>query len=343
MVESFLVTLPTRAAASRAEPKPPLGVIDSLSSGFATVASHLSLILFPALLDLFFWLGPRLGVAPMMGRLIDYLSSFPASDPNSAQSITVMVELFKLAGERTNVFSFLSTSPLGIPSLMAGQFADPIPIGQPLMLSISSFLLFFTLALALTITGLLIGTTYFYFISVNFADDERPSLTEILKRVTVNWAKLTTFGIMVAVVIFFASLPVFLIIGLLRLLSPGLGEIGQAVWGAMMLWVLLYLAFSVHGMVLKNRGVFGAIWDSIRLVQWNLLSVMGLFIIIFLLNWGLGYLWGLPRTDSWLTLAGIGGHAFVSTALVAATFAFYKDRYRWWVEMRQWLMTQKKK
>jgi hypothetical protein len=51
--------------------------------------------------------------------------------------------------------------------------------------------------------------------------------------------------------------------------------------------------------------------------------------------------WNLPAPDSWVTLAGIGGHAFVSTGLVTATFVFYKDRYRWWVEMRQWLPTIK--
>jgi hypothetical protein len=343
MVESFLVTLPTRAASSRAEPKPPVGVIESLTAGFETVASHLGLILFPALLDLFLWLGPRLSINPMMARFISFINSVPAGDAEGLQSRAVIVELFKLLGERTNLFSFLSTSPLGIPSLMAGQFTDRFPDGQPLTWSISSFLLFLTLALAFTITGLLIGTMYFYSISINFADEGRPSLLEMLTRVMLNWAKLTSFGIMVGLTAFFASVPIFLIIGLLSMLSPGLAAIGQAVWGAMMMWALLYLAFSMHGMVLKNRSVFGAIWDSIRLVQWNLLSVMGLFIIIFLLNWGLGYLWGLPGADSWLTLAGIGGHAFVSTALVAATFAFYKDRYRWWVEMRQWLLAQKKK
>ena len=30
----------------------------------------------------------------------------------------------------------------------------------------------------------------------------------------------------------------------------------------------------------------------------------------------------------------------ISTALVTATFVFYQDRYRWWVEMRQALVAR---
>ena len=44
-------------------PKLP-GIIDTLSAGFQTVNRHLYLLLVPILLDLFYWLGPRLTVKP---------------------------------------------------------------------------------------------------------------------------------------------------------------------------------------------------------------------------------------------------------------------------------------
>ena len=55
---------------------------------------------------------------------------------------------------------------------------------------------------------------------------------------------------------------------------------------------------------------------------------------------GAELLWNIPADSSWLLLLGLGGHAFISTALVAATFVFYQDRYRWWIEMRQTLMAR---
>jgi hypothetical protein len=31
----------------------------------------------------------------------------------------------------------------------------------------------------------------------------------------------------------------------------------------------------------------------------------------------------------------VAGHSLISTALIASTFGFYQDRYRWWMEVRR--------
>lgn len=337
-------------ASPRKAPDPPVGVIESLTGGFETVASHVGLILLPAALDLFLWLGPRLSINPIMQKLIDLLNSVPAPDTASAENQRTTVEFFKAVGERANVFNLLSTAPLGVPSMMAGQLPDALPGGRPVVLFLNNELLFLILALACLLLGLLLGAAYFSLIGSLLRDPKLAS-AEVARRIIINWAKLAAFGILFVILAFFISVPFVLAVGLLQVLASALLSavaggglaallIGLAVtvWNAVLLWMLLYAAFALHGMVLKDRGVFGAIWDSARLVQWNLMAAMGLFIVIFLINWGLGYVWSLPKPDSWLTLAGIGGHAFVSTGLVAATFVFYKDRYRWWIEMREWLL-----
>ncbi len=323
-------------------------MIESLTAGFETVASHLGLILLPMALDVFLWLGPHLSINPIVIRLISYFSSLPVPDADMAQNQQTTIEMLKFIGKyvlkQDNVFSMLSTAPLGIPSLMAGQLPVALPGGQPLILSVSNELLFLTLALVFALLGLLLGAIYFNMVGLLLRDgDAVPALPQTVRRIITNWANLTAFCLIVGVVVVFASLPAIIFITLLQLVSPLLGELAQSIWGALVLWVFAYLTFSLHGMVLKGRGVLGAMWDSVRLVHWNLWAVMGLFILIFLLNWGLGYVWSLPKPDSWLTLAGIAGHAFVSTALVAATFVFYKDRYRWWAEMRQWLLATAKR
>ena len=336
-----------QARAALSEPKPPVGVIESLTTGFEAVASHLGLILLPMTLDVFLWLGPHLSINPIVIRLINFFGSLPAPDANAAQNQQATIEMLKFMGKyllkQDNVFALLSTTPLGVPSLMAGQLPVTLPGGQPAILPLNNELLFLTLALTFALLGLLLGAIYFNMVgSLLRNGDARPALPQTIRRIITNWANLAAFCLIVGVAVTFASLPAIIFITLLQLISPLLGELARSVWGALVLWVFAYLAFSLHGMVLKGRGVFGSMWDSVRLVQWNLWAVMGLFILIFLLNWGLGYVWSLPKSDSWLTLAGIGGHAFVSTGLVAATFVFYKDRYRWWAEMRQWLLANAK-
>jgi hypothetical protein len=56
----------------------------------------------------------------------------------------------------------------------------------------------------------------------------------------------------------------------------------------------------------------------------------GLFLLLFvLINQGLNFLWTTPAQTSWWMLVGIGGHAFISTALLAASFIYYRDINAW--------------
>lgn len=60
------------------------------------------------------------------------------------------------------------------------------------------------------------------------------------------------------------------------------------------------------------------------------LPTSGLFILaVFLLSTGLNYLWSVPPDDSWMVLVGIAGHAFIRTALLSASFVYYRDMNAW--------------
>ncbi len=72
-------------------------------------------------------------------------------------------------------------------------------------------------------------------------------------------------------------------------------------------------------------------------MQFSLPQAASLFVVIVIVNYGLSLVWNIPPDDSWLLLLGVAGHALISTALVAATFVFYQDRYRWWMEVRRGL------
>jgi len=342
---------------SRAEPKPPVGVIDSLSTGFEIVASHIGLVLFPALLDLFLWLGPQLAIYPLRQKLAEFVMRAQLTEAANAPGVQVIMTLLRILGERiNNIFGFLSTAPLGVPVLMTARSTDTNSGGPLLILTDDSSLAFITLVIGFSILGLLLGTIYFVIIARLLDDRNKFSLRTLIGRVLKNWARLTALGVIWVMLGILLALMFIFVYGLCELLLivlkgilPLALEIGptavawsQLIVGTVGLWLLILLAFSVHGMVLKNRGVLGSIWDSVQLVNWNFLSVVRLFLLAYLITIGLNYVWTLPDPDSWMRLLSIGGHAFISTGLVAATFVFYKDRYRWWTEMREWLMTQNK-
>lgn len=404
MVKSGIVTVSIRT-----EPKPPVGVIESIGAGFETVATHIGLILIPVLLDLFLWAGPKITFQPLVDRFAAVSAAVSATQPADArQQLQAQnqstVRLFSSLGQRINVFSLFSTTPVGVPSLMvekllnefsdsdpslvftnsdwrivsrleegqvvpmdwqaftaivallfllfnvvslalpgfdAGRLGHP-PAAPPLTLALTHELQFVLFAIALPLVGLLL-TAWYYSQIGSVLREPAATARQLVRRSTINWARLTAFNLVFRFFIVCIGLPFILFLAVVQLLSVELSGVLASLGMTAGLWLMVYISFTMQAMVLQDRGVFGAVWDSIRLVHISLISVIGLAVLSFVLNWGMNFLFSLPETGSWLTLLGILGHAFVSTSLVTTTFVFYKDRYRWWTEMRQWLVTQARK
>jgi hypothetical protein len=62
--------------------------------------------------------------------------------------------------------------------------------------------------------------------------------------------------------------------------------------------------------------------------------------VFVLINTGLNFLWNTPSQNSWWMLVGIAGHAFVSTALLAASFIYYRDINAWLTVVLEQLQRQ---
>src|SRR5258708_22334215 len=108
-------------ATIRTEPKPPVGVIESLGTGFETVATRAWLLLIPIILDLFLWVGPKVSFEPLVQRFETVSSAWSASQPpdvrkqlDSQNQLTYA--LVGNLGQHINLFSLFNTTPVGVPS-----------------------------------------------------------------------------------------------------------------------------------------------------------------------------------------------------------------------------------
>jgi len=95
------------------------------------------------------------------------------------------------------------------------------------------------------------------------------------------------------------------------------------------MWVIVPLFFWPHGVFLKRQNFLTSIISSVQMARFTLPTSSMFILTIFLLSVGLNYLWSIPDEDSWMTLIGIFGHAFVSTALLAGSFIYYRDMNAW--------------
>ncbi len=322
-------------------PTPPVGVIESLSQGFEATASHLLLVLLPLLLDLALWLGPRVSYAPAITGFIDaYRQDIwtPVVQGSNAELDATWPEVADMLSAALGGESIQYLPAVGVPSLLAARDAASLPFGYtPPTWTLHTLGELLGARLLVIFVSVIIGTMYVILIAQQIGDGGLQPLA-LVARLPAMALQIMILGIVIPIV-FLIILTPFTVLALgLGLMSDVLAR--GALWLGMLLflWASLFGVFTIHGMLMNRRHLLAALWDSIRVVQWNISATLFLMLAVLLLDAALGYVWSLPEGGSWLVLAAIAGHAFFSTGLVAATFVFFKDRYRHWREMRTQLL-----
>jgi hypothetical protein len=309
---------------------PPPGVLGSLKAGFETVSSHVILISLPFLVDLFLWLGPRLGIRRVLGPVYQMMFDQLRKGLSTADEIKQLAAFQDIFNDWLGHFNLVSlvsrlqTFPVGISSLMAKTMPVNTPMGEgnggqltsPLSVTGTMFLLI--------LAGWIIGALYFRWVS-------GATLGGRGSYVSISHAIFQTLLLSFLWFLFlaFLSIPVSIFLGILSLISPTLASIGLFVLVLASFWLVVPFFFMPLGIFVRNQNAFRSILSSFRMVRFTFPSSALFVFIIFILTTGLNFLWGVPSSNSWMTLIGIAGHAFISTALLAASFVYYRDMNGW--------------
>lgn len=328
-------------------PTPPVGVIESISQGFETVAGRLVLLLVPLLLDAALWVGPRVSFAPAIERVITSWDPIIAqADPQTRAQWDEAAESIRLG--LGGMYDQYFPVP-GIPTVFAAQEAAPLPFEYtPSVWIVESVGGLIGVRLLALLIGVVVGTLYLGMIAQQVFEG-RVNLFEMLPRLFAVGTQIGIISVLLPVLMILLLVPFFLLATGIQVLGVLVGGGGLGVIIAQMtlgiglllvLWMFLFGVFTIHGMFLNRRNLLSALWDSIRVVQWNLSSTLLLVIAVFVIRWALALVWFLTEPSSWLALLASAGNAFATTSLLAATFVFYKDRYRYWRQMREALLAE---
>jgi len=303
----------------------PPKLIPTLTQGMTTVANHIYLILPSVALDLFLWLGPHLSFEKVLQGLFDTLKASMAafSETSTAlDSYSTLVESIK----QLNFFSFLRGMPIGVPSLMQWAAGMKTPLGDFQPISVPSSGAATLWLLGLSILGIVFGALYLYLLSVVTSKEKvqvtfRSVSNVILQSLLLSLAMIVAFLVLL--------IPVSLFSDILLTMAPGLSQIVMFVVGIFIIWLIMPLIFSGHGIFAEGKNAFQSIMQSIIMVR-TYLPGTGMFALVcFVIYFGLNALWSKPPIDSWFLLVGILGHAFIAAALFAASFFFYRDGLAW--------------
>ena len=293
---------------------PPPGVIGSLKAGFDAVSNHIGLILLPVALDIFLWLGPRLSIGGLVNPFFKLMFDEARTTLTSSADLKRFTDFqsgFSEVLERFNLLSLLGrlqTFPIGISSLLAQTMPVKTPLGSQGVVQVSSLPVLIGLMFLLILIGWIAGGLYFRWVSGTALGKATPEA-----EISFVWAILQTL-----------ILSAIWFIGLMMILIPMM-----IVLTVLTFWLIVPLFFTPHGIFVRRQNAFHSIFTSLRMARFTL-PTSGLFVLsVLLLTSGLNYLWSVPPDDSWMLLVGIAGHAFITTALLAASFVYYRDMNAW--------------
>ena len=106
-------------------------------------------------------------------------------------------------------------------------------------------------------------------------------------------------------------------------------------------WLLIPLFYIPHGIFVKHLDLTQSIKESISLSSWSGPVTVRFILFSIVISMGLDLIWAIPGQNSWLILFSIFGHAFVSTALLAASFLLFMELEQWQAENQEFLTWRK--
>ena len=283
------------------------------------VTRQLWLLALPAALDVFLWLGPRLR-APDLWRYVAF--DIPAGlDTQTRLMAQDLQQTLRAAIEGFNWLSFLRPTLLGVPGLMDGA-STPAPVGmKPVEWQIDTLLGLMGIVLISLLIGVGLGGLYWSLIARQ-ARDERLDWGAVIARMSVVWPRLIGLGALIVGL----ALAICLGAALITLMLSAISTLAVMLAVSLIIWLLFYFAFSLHGIVLYNQRVMEAVRASVRLGRTQFWSVFGMILALLAVEWGMSLIWRLASTDSWLWGVAIFGNAFVAAGVSTATMLFYMDR-----------------
>jgi hypothetical protein len=218
----------------------------------------------------------------------------------------------------------LRTLPIGISSLFFPQEKSQTPLGNPSIVQVNALSLFGWMFL-LTLLGWIGGGLYFrsvaWVATANKEDKPMGVFHAIIQTVLIS----IVWGILAVMI----GVPVFLVLGLLLQISPFIANLLVVFLSIALMWVIVPLFFWPHGVFIKKQNVITSIISSVQMARFTLPTSSMFVLTVFLLSFGLNFLWSIPPEDSWITFLAIFGHSFVTTALLAGSFIYYRDMNIW--------------
>ena len=312
----------------------PLGIIDTLSTGFVIVNKRLWIVLLPILLDVFLLFGPGVSVSPLVDEAAAFMQSqvtAQASRNNAAeQEGADFSQALEQSQEMLTSYrdmNLLAVLAWQLPSVVAATSSGSLPRynGQP-MAEVTTMPAFLLSALALGVLGLLLASVYLAAIAQALTNDVfSPHI--LLRRAFFGWLSFVLFFGTLCVMAVTLGGGLIVALGFASLLGPGLMAFTGSVSFALVLTASLYLFFVDDAIFVLESWPFRAAFYSVAVVWRNFWSSLGFVLLVSLILTGMVIIWNFIVKNPLGLAPAIVGHAYIATGFSAAGMLFFSQRF----------------
>ena len=308
--------------------RPVVGVIEALTVGFDRVRRQPWLMIIPLVLDLFLWIGPRLEAQPLYAQVEPDLKSISANlDTDGKLAVQDVSDLLKDFLSHYNLFSWLSVGVVGVPAVNTTIDATaPLVTGTaPVNLPVSDVGAYLGVAISLSAVGLLLGGLFWALLTLPQRAEPFNLSVWLINGLAVG-RQLLVLAVVTAISGLVLMFPLSIVMALIGTISLGLASFLPALLITGIVWVIFYLAFTVHGLALYRLPLTRAVRISALIARVYFVSTLGLATLSIVIYVGLGVVWELFTPDSWLRLIAMAGNAFITASLASASLIYYQNR-----------------
>lgn len=318
----------------------PPRLFPTIASGFNLVANNIYLILLPILVDVVLWLGPKIKLQtlllPRLKGMTDVLTQLNKT-ADLQTTVASTQEVWNQFLSQFNLNFLVRTFPVGVPSLLVREMSSDSPLANVLQYQVPSSGVAVLIALGLALLGFFLGSFYFNSLARATA---KPAEKLDIKKLMIQFGQSILMSLILLILVLFIAFPLLLVLSVVILSSGQLANFILMLAFILLLWMIVPLVFAPHGVYVINQKAFPSMLLSIRMIRFFLPGASMYIITSALISECLNLVWTIPETASWLTAVGIFGHAFIVTALLAASFIYYREGLRWMQENVQRMSAQ---
>lgn len=299
-----------------------LSLIDTLSAGYRALHRRLWVLLIPAGVSTYLWLGAPVALGPVTAELRALLSDAARALGGDDRGRTQLVESV-LASDVRVAMAWLNFMPVLPPAVEVSGVAGVTLRGPAAML---------LAALLINLLALLLSSLFLSLVA-DAVSGVKHDMRAALARAPRIAADICLYLLTLGGIGLVLALPFVAISALVIALLPGATLLILLLWYVALFWAYVYTGFAPEAIALcaaspsvGRAGPLRAIYQSVAIVRRDMGATLGLLLLSFVIASGLSVLWRqLAATPPGLA-AAILGSAYIGSGLAAARMEFFRAR-----------------